>query len=302
MIATSEIIELYEKLGNVWKVGDAVGLSGQTVHARLRAAGVDTSKRVFSESEKDVLRGQYRAHVEAGSLDDLAVAMGRTKQFICRQARALGLTDSAAARKSAASIGGDKTRGKKMWTEKPHPRGMAGKTHSDETKAIAASTSRARWAGMTEDERTNLVDKQLRGKVAKYGTIAPNVQRGSWKAAWREIGGQRKYFRSRWEANYARYLEWLKLRGDIADWKHEPETFWFDGIKRGTRSYLPDFRVENNDGSIDFHEVKGWEDARSKTIFKRMAKYHPEQRLIVIRSKEYNQIERTLSRLIEGWE
>lgn len=302
MAEIAEIIHLYERMGSVWRVGEAIGLSGQTVHSRLRAAGVDTTIRVFSENEKDFLRAEYRSYVDAGKLTDLAVAMDRTKQFICRQAKALGLTDAVAARKMATSASAKKTRGTKMWTDRPHPRGFSGRKHTDDTKILVSKAAKNFWDTMTEDQKSALVEKQLRAKVEWYGTISPNIKRGSWKAAWREIGGQRKYFRSRWEANYARYLEWLKARGDISDWRHEPETFWFEGIKRGTRSYLPDFRVTNNDGSSELHEVKGWEDARSKTIFKRMAKYHPEQRLIVIRAKEYDQIERSLSRLIEGWE
>ena len=50
--------------------------------------------------------------------------------------------------------------------------------------------------------------------------------RGSWKASWHEVGNQRCFFRSRWEANYARYLEWLCSIGQIAKWEHEPQTFW----------------------------------------------------------------------------
>lgn len=134
------------------------------------------------------------------------------------------------------------------------------------------------------------------------GTLAPPRPHASWKAGWREIGGKRNYYRSRWEANYARYLEWLRVRGDIADWKHEPETFWFDAIKRGVRSYLPDFRVWDTLGDSVLHEVKGWMDSRSKTTLRRMAKYHPQEKIVVIRERQYNEIARKLSPLIEGWE
>ena len=71
----------------------------------------------------------------------------------------------------------------------------------------------------------------------------------SWKAGWREIGGQRIYARSRWEANYARYLEWLRANGSIAKWEHEPETFWFEGIKRGTCALNIEINPDNAQGS-----------------------------------------------------
>ena len=90
--------------------------------------------------------------------------------------------------------------------------------------------------------------------------------------------------------------------GEIKKWEHEPETFWFESIMRGCRSYLPDFRVTENNGSIVYHEVKGWMDARSKTKIKRMAKYHPDVKLIVIDSKAYNALAKQMSKSIVGWE
>lgn len=127
-------------------------------------------------------------------------------------------------------------------------------------------------------------------------------KRGRWKASWHEFGGKRNYFRSRWESNYGRYLQWLKKHGEIADWEHEPDTFWFEGIKRGCVSYLPDFKVTNNDGSIEYHEVKGYMDAKSKTKIKRMAKYHPDVKLVVIDKKPYKEIQRKVGRFVSGWE
>ena len=126
--------------------------------------------------------------------------------------------------------------------------------------------------------------------------------RGTWKAGWREIGEVPKYYRSRWEANYARYLQWLKENGQIKDWKHESETFWFEEIRRGVRSYLPDFRVWENDGTSKLHEVKGWMDDRSKTALARMAKYHPSETIILIQQKNYNEISRKVGGIINGWE
>jgi hypothetical protein len=86
------------------------------------------------------------------------------------------------------------------------------------------------------------------------------------------------------------------------DWAHEPHTFWFDGVKRGCVSYLPDFRVDNKDGTHEWHEVKGWMDARSATAIKRMAKYFPAEKLIVIREKQYSGLRRKLGALVPGWE
>lgn len=114
------------------------------------------------------------------------------------------------------------------------------------------------------------------------------------------IGGQRIYARSRWEANVAAYFQFLKENGKIFDWCHEPETFWFLKIKRGVRSYLPDFRITNNDGSSYLVEVKGWMDAKSKTKIARMRKFYPHIILKVIGKDEYEAI-CTWSSIIPEW-
>jgi Protein of unknown function (DUF1064) len=121
-------------------------------------------------------------------------------------------------------------------------------------------------------------------------------------AAWRTIGGKTKYFRSVYEANYARYLEFLKINLHILDWSYEPKTFWFEGIRRGCVSYKPDFCVWEKDNSASWHEVKGYYDAKSKTKVKRFAKYFPKNKLIFIDSKWFKANGKKLSGLIGGWE
>lgn len=121
------------------------------------------------------------------------------------------------------------------------------------------------------------------------------------KAGWREVGGKRVYFRSTWEANFARSLEDDKVKGIIRDWEHEPQTFWFLDIKRGVRSYLPDFKIIYEDGSHSWVEVKGFMDKKSQTKLKRFAKYYPEEKLVVIQ-KEWFKRHEDLAETLEGWE
>lgn len=182
-----------------------------------------------------------------------------------------------------------------------HPRGALGMRHTEECKAAMSEKSIERWKQLTEEQVSAQVMKMMKTKEAKGNLINQRPQ-ATWKAGWREIGGVNKYYRSRWEANYARYLEALKQAGEIQNWEHEPETFWFEAIKRGTRSYLPDFRVTHNDGSTDYHEVKGWMDDRSKTKIKRMAKYHPTVKLVIIDAKAYRAMAREFAGKIFGWE
>ncbi len=120
--------------------------------------------------------------------------------------------------------------------------------------------------------------------------------------AWREIGNKKIFARSIWEANYARYLEFLKQHKKILDWEHEPKTFWFEGIKRGCVSYKPDFQVFDIDGSWVWHEVKGYLDNKSITKHKRFKKYFPEEKLFIIDKTWFSRNSKQLSGLISGWE
>ena len=104
--------------------------------------------------------------------------------------------------------------------------------------------------------------------------------------------GKKYYFRSKWEMNYARYLQWLKEKKEIKDWTYEEDTFWFKNIKRGVMSYTPDFKLTNNDNSIVYHEVKGWMDNKSKTKIKRMTKYYPRIKLTIIDESVYKSIKK----------
>jgi hypothetical protein len=123
-----------------------------------------------------------------------------------------------------------------------------------------------------------------------------------WKCGWSDIGGKHNFYRSRWERNYAHYLEWLKGLGEIKEWTHEPTTFWFEKIRRGTRCYIPDFLVIEKNGSEAYHEVKGWMDARSITKIKRMRIYHPKVKLIVIDSSAYKELSKSVKSMAPGWE
>lgn len=120
-------------------------------------------------------------------------------------------------------------------------------------------------------------------------------------SSWVICGDKRAYCRSTWEANYFRYLYYLKENGHIYDFNHEPERFYFDKIKTGTTSYLPDFEVIENTGEVVYHEVKGFMCKISKTKIKRFLNCYPRKKLIVITSQEYKQIKENFSRIINGW-
>lgn len=120
------------------------------------------------------------------------------------------------------------------------------------------------------------------------------------------LGGKRedlnnKYFRSSWEANYARYLNYLKLNGEIEKWEYEVDTFEFVKIKKGTRFYTPDFKVYVN-GEIEYHEVKGYMDDKSTTRHKRMKKYYPNIIIKIIDKEWFRLNGSNLRKVIINWE
>lgn len=137
-----------------------------------------------------------------------------------------------------------------------------------------------------------------------------DAKRWQAKSKWGMAGtrsGRRKdlgdqYFRSRWEANYARYLEFLRSKGKIDKWEYEAETFEFVKIKKGTRFYTPDFTVTISAGRLERHEVKGWKHPKGETALKRMARYYPDIKIVLIDAPVYRQIASQVSKMINTWE
>lgn len=298
------------------ELADRMGRSRGSLRSRITTLGI-AKKEYWSDAEEAALVELYANAGRDGvlGLEAFAREIGRDPGNISRKAGLMGLGTNPSRRvveqrkvkqrkyatqeehRAAMS-----ERAKRMIRENGHPRGMLGKHHTPELRETLSKINKRRWDAMTEDERFAPATKAVATVKARGGRTILQTQRGTWKAGWREIGGKRNYYRSRWEANYARYLEWLKSLGEISEWQHEPETFWFDAIKRGVRSYKPDFRVWENNGTSALHEVKGWFDARSKTTLKRMAKYHPQEKIIVVDGHVYRAIRRKVMGMIEGWE
>lgn len=88
-----QISDAYDRLHSVWKVADELGMCGQSVHERLARMGVDMSQNRFTKDDERYLADRYVVYRDGGMLQALADEMGRTKQFICRKAGTMGLTD-----------------------------------------------------------------------------------------------------------------------------------------------------------------------------------------------------------------
>lgn len=168
--------------------------------------------------------------------------------------------------------------------------------------AIIKLTARKMWDNPNHVVNSNEFRQRKSDQMTKWKAAQPatNCFSRTKKGERPDMPGL--HFRSSWEANYARYLNWLLSNGQITLWRYEPKTFWFETIKRGCRSWKPDFLVVQTDGREEYHEVKGWMYPRSKTALKRMKKYHPEILVVLIDQYRYKALAKQLKFLIPNWE
>lgn len=283
---TDFLTENYPKKGKAWCMKE-MNMSEAQIRAKasrlkLKARGISSAWVEKQSKHGDILRGRKRPD----------------QSFVMKQMYEDGRLQKSKTplQKMEMSV-----RSRLWHLQNEHPRGALGLKHTPEAKEKMKSALASFRSKETEDQRSKRIYKMMQTRE-KNGTYVNQRKKTTWKSGWREIGGVRKYYRSRWEANYARYLNWLKDLGQIQSWAHEPKTFWFEGIKRGCVSYLPDFCVVEIGGQEGYHEVKGWFDDRSKTKIARMAKYHPDVKLIVVDGKEYKALEKSVSKFIHDWE
>lgn len=111
------------------------------------------------------------------------------------------------------------------------------------------------------------------------------------------------FFRSAWEANYARYLCHRTEVGEIIGWEYEPHTFRFP-VQRGNKSYMPDFKVWLTPNEYEWHEVKGWMDSASRIKLRRFTLHFPLEaaRLKLIDRVAYKALEAQYATTLKNWE
>jgi hypothetical protein len=307
------LYEFYCSCKSVHKTGKQFDMTGDSVHRLFKKHGLICNRRKWTSVDDEIVKSMYLD--KNVIIEDIAHTLGRSVSAIDARAGRLGVrgprnafpvTKSTREKMSIVQRANvtQQTRercsriSREMIERNGHPKGMLGKKHSEETKMVIGKK------GLGRKMPAHVVEKILKTKIKKYGQVGNTISRANatWKAGWREIGGLRIYFRSRWEFNYGLYLELLKSQGEILNWEHEPKTFWFEKIKRGCRSYLPDFCVTLKNRQEEYHEVKGWMDARSATKLKRMAKYYPSVKVVLIQADWFKANSGTLSVLLPQWE
>jgi len=93
-VPIEKLIESYEIHQSVWKVGEEVGLCGQSVHERLQKAGYKLNNKKYSKAERKAIRETYLNAITGSPIDlkGLAKGLGRPHTNISREARKMGLT------------------------------------------------------------------------------------------------------------------------------------------------------------------------------------------------------------------
>jgi len=126
-------------------------------------------------------------------------------------------------------------------------------------------------------------------KVARKGKLNPFYGKTPTANGY-YISGKRKdlgqYFRSSWEANIARYFNFIGIK-----WNYEPKRFYYDDF-----SYLPDFYLPSFQAWIEVKAIV------SKEAEKKIQQFRKENVLIILGKREYKIIEKTYSHLIDNWE
>lgn len=167
-------------------------------------------------------------------------------------------------------------------------KGRMGQKLSDEHK----QRIREGYYAIPEEERKatgKKISEKLKGHRHSRESIEKMIKNRTNPAKpFRGKAGKRKdldntYFRSTWEANFARVLKLMKV-----DYEFEPKIFWLKRNDGSEISYTPDFYLPKTD---EYIEVKGYwmDDAKEK--FELFKEQYPEIKIKVIDSNNYKAYE-----------
>jgi hypothetical protein len=93
------------------------------------------------------------------------------------------------------------------------------------------------------------------------------------------IGGKTYTYRSGFERDWAKYLQFLKNYKEIYDWEYEPKPpfdFFSFGYRNKPYSYLPDFKVWTKSKIFHYEETKGELTTKDLSKYTRLARHYPD--------------------------
>lgn len=312
-IELDKLKNLYSEAKTVGEIAEILQRSPGSIRNKAWRLGI-TNTNEFTEEEKKFILENYKSH----NLKELSDKLGREKTSICRLAKQLGIERTCKKKETTKGFVDESgvwhkngwTREKpeqksariskrfKEWNSKnEHPKGMLGKHHSPEFSAKTSIRVKKYWDEITPEMADKRYRKMIQTKI-ENGTL--NTTKSKIARYSRGIAGEREdlgnvLFRSSWEANIARYMNFLKIR-----WEYEKYEFVFDEFTKGCISYTPDFYLPEFDIWI---EVKGWMNEKSIKKLESFKKYYPSEygKLILIDKKKYLEIEKW-KEPIRNWE
>ena len=275
--------------------------------------GLNSKFKPFTDEEKKQIEDFYKNNLDTIDLESFANKIGRQKTSISRYARKIGLTkynrhlsqkskeklksSLEEYRKTDEYINDVKRQQVKLlnyYARNQHPRGMLGKHHSKETCEQLSKSHFDLFANMSQEEKHNRAMKAVQTKRKNGGFSTTSNSYSRCRGGIRDDLNQ--YFRSAWEANIARVLNYLHI-----EWKYEYKRFNFENEVDDVLSYQPDFYLPTIDKWI---EIKGWMDEKSKKRLDLFKKYYPKENenLYLVDELVYREIEQKYSSLIKNWE
>ena len=105
-----------------------------------------------------------------------------------------------------------------------------------------------------------------------------------------EFNGRTCNFRSKFEYNWALYLQFLKESGEIITWDYEVRKFYFKDEETPPVQYTPDFWIFESSDSNYYQECKGYHDGATNRKLQRLAKHYPDVviELVLMRMPKWN--------------
>lgn len=267
------------------EIGKIMNRSAQAIQGKLQRMGLSYKKK-WTEADVETLKEKHKAGMP---IKEIARLLNTTKGSVEAQVSKLGIGVDPSSEEFSRKAS---ERNKRYWADPNHLFNQP-----EYREKLSANRKDPDSPFNSEKYRQALSDRAKKNRIG----LTHYNQKGhtKYKSGYRPDLGF--YVRSGWEANIARYIKYLISKGELRGFEYEPEVFEFHNIKRGTRSYTPDFKIYHNDGSVEYWEVKGYMDQRSRTQLNRMKKYYPDIKIQLIEREQYNEIKKW-SRLIMGWD
>ena len=170
-----------------------------------------------------------------------------------------------------------------------HPRGYLGHKHDKNARNKISESSKRTWLDPNSKFNSESFRQNVSDRMFKYRTNGVIKSKSNRKEVSTVIDWTKYVFKSSWEYEVAIRLQKLKTNGDIISWEYEPDRFIFNDIKKGIRSYCPDFKV-TTPNCVFYIEVKGW---KSEIGMKRLSMFkerYPNIKLYLIDETEYKNV------------